>query len=413
MADELILCYRIYTPTNQIGAWLSEAMDRIRLITSDETRDAYAPDFPNLESVPEYVTSPEVERRMDAICERGGTKAVIHVTEDDILRCARVRDRYGIPGLRLADALPWRDKYHMKQWMREAGVPTADFLVPADTRDALEFAERVGYPLVAKPRLGFASRGVELLSGPDEVQRAAADWDFDDLLLESYVEGGTMYHVDGFTDSAGVTYAQVSRYVNGCLSFAEALPLGSVQLGPGSPESVELTAYTERVVAALPDVGFCPFHLEVFRTPDGGLVFCEIACRLGGAHVVETLTLATGVNPLRLWLRHQAGLEDGRQTVLADQGRRYGWLFVPPKAGRLLSIREPEDTAFIRQYSIRTTAPRTFDGAHSSSDSIATFVVDGADSAEVEQNLRACVDLMGTLATWEDEREQALAGSSG
>lgn len=249
------------------------------------------------------------------ICRQRPISTLIHVTEDDILRCARVRDGYNLTGPRYVDVLAWRDKYEMKRAVSAADVHTPQFAVPADLAGAREFAARSGYPLVVKPRLGYASHGVTMVSEDAELVHCAAIWDPDDVMVESYAEG-EMFHVDGFCQDGKVHYVSVSRYINNCLSFQDGLPLGSVQLERGTEQWDGFADLAIRVVAALPPLDFCPFHLEVFRQPGGELVFCEIACRLGGAHIMETLTYTTGVNPARLWIRHQAGLDDGPATPL-------------------------------------------------------------------------------------------------
>lgn len=106
----------------------------------------------------------------------------------------------------------------------------------------------------------------------------------------------------------------------------------AAQLDPGDPLAVELTAFTRAVVAALPPTDRSPFHLEVIideRT--GDLVSCEIACRLGGGHMMETLTLRTGVNPARASVRDQAGLPS--PAVITPGRTLYGWILIPPRPG--------------------------------------------------------------------------------
>jgi hypothetical protein len=230
--------------------------------------------------------------------------------------------------------------------------------------------------------------------------RCAAIWDPDDVMVESYAEG-EMFHVDGFCQDGKVHYVSVSRYINNCLSFQHGLPLGSVQLERGTEQWDGFADLAIRVVEALPPLDFCPFHLEVFRQPDGELIFCEIACRLGGAHIMETLTYATGVNPARLWIRHQAGLDDGPTTPLDTPDACYGWLLIPPRAGRLFEVREPVGMPFIKDFIVKTRVPHDFDGAHGSTDSVVAFVVEGTDSQEVERNLATCVDLADDLVRWE------------
>ncbi|MDT0269468.1 ATP-grasp domain-containing protein [Streptomyces sp. DSM 44915] len=398
----ILMAHRIPSTVTPLGDWLHPVRDELTLITSAEARDSYAGTLPRLLSFDGYSETPEVEEQLERLCAAGGVRTLVHVTEDDILRCARVRDRHGLPGLRYADALPWRDKFVMKRAVAAAGVPTPEFLVPSSAADAARFAERVGYPVVAKPRLGYASMGVRLVRDAAELAAAAAVWDPNDVLLESFTEGEVL-HIDGFARDGKVLFAAASRYLNNCLSFHEALPLGSVQLDQGTVEHARLTEFAEWVVSALPGLDFSPFHLEVFRTASGELRFCEIACRLGGAHIMETLTYATGVNPARLWIEHQIGLRDGAEVPLVDTGRRYGWLLVPPRRGRLVAVRRPPAEAdFVRDFIVKTAVPRVFDGAHGSTDSYLAFTVEGADEQEVEKHLRQCMEIATHCSEWEE-----------
>ncbi|MDG9711944.1 ATP-grasp domain-containing protein [Streptomyces sp. DH10] len=397
----IVLPLRIPDTVTPLGDWLPEVKDELTLVTSEDAEPGYRRQLPHVLATSSYSTGPEVEDLLDDLCGAGGVRTLVHVTEDDILRCARVRDRHGLPGLRYEQALPWRDKLIMKGIVSGHGVPTPRYLRPASFADAERFAQRVGYPVVVKPRLGYASMGVGLVGDADELRRAAEVWDPDDVMLESFTQGDVL-HIDGFMHDGEVLYVQASRYLNNCLSFHDALPLGSVQLDRDGEEHARLARFAERVVAALPPVDFSPFHLEVFRKPGAGeLEFCEIACRLGGAHIMEALTYATGVNPARLWIRHQIGLQNGPETPLADTGRRYGWLLVPPRRGRLVGVSEPPPVEFIKDFIVKTAVPRDFDGAHGSTDSYLAFVVDGASEHEVESNLRKCIDVAAECSEWE------------
>jgi hypothetical protein len=384
-----------------LAAWLGDLADRVTLVTGEDAYSGYRDAFPRVYAVPDYSTNTIVEPLLAEICRQRPISTVVHVTEDDVLRCARLRDSFSIPGLRYEQALPWRDKFEMKRCVSAAGVSTPAFAVPVDLPDARRFADEAGYPFVVKPRLGFASRGVTLVRDGSRLAACAAQWDPADVMLESYVPGD-VFHVDGFTHDGKVLHMAVSRYVNNCLSFHDCLPLGSVQQDRAGEEFGRFADLTERVVAALPALDFCPFHLEAFQRPDTGeLVFCEVACRLGGAHIMETSTYSMGVNPAELWIRHQVGLEDGSAMRFYEGDRRYGWLLIPPREGRLVEIRTPAGVPFIKDFIVKTTVPRVFDGAHGSTDSVVAFVVEGGDSAEVEGRLDECIRLTDDLTEWE------------
>ena len=399
----VVVLNRIPSTVTPLGDWLGEISDQVVLITSPGSAPGYRGVFGRVVEADPYTDGEAVPTAVGKILAEGGTSALVHLIEDDVLRASRLRDAHGLPGLREAEALPFRDKYAMKQRVSAAGIRCPGFVVPDGSVDPAGLGERFGWPLVAKPRLGSGSAGVTVVRDAGALKARLAEMDPDDVMVEEYVPGA-VFHIDGLMHEGRILASVASRYVNDCLAFHDARPLGSAQLDPDHPEAVELDAFAAAVVAALPSVDFSPFHLEVFRREgDGEPVFCEIACRVGGAHVMECTTYALGVNPARLHVRHQAGLEHGPAAVpTGPSGARYGWLLVPPREGRLESVRAPEDMPWLRDFFVKTEVPHTFGAARWSTDSYLGFVVEGPDHTTVTARLRACAEAVETLVTWSD-----------
>lgn len=402
MSDQnrVLVLNRLPSHVLPLGEWLSDIVDRVTLVTSPEVASSYEGVFRHVIGVDGHTHGDAAEKTAATALAEGGFGTVVHITEDDVLRAARLRAKFAIPGLTLEQALPYRDKLAMKQWVSAAGVSCPAFGASASPQDAIRFAEEHGWPVVVKPRLGSGSQGVAIVHGPQELHQALSNRPTDDVMIEQFVPG-LMYHVDGIIHDGEVRLAVVSRYVNGCLAFHDSQPLGSAQLEPGDADAIEVTAFTRTAVAALPPIDFSPFHLEVFRHDDTGkLVFCEIACRIGGAHVMETLTYAVGVNPARLHVRHQIGLEYGPAVTLCQGAQRYGWLIVPPRTGRLEAIRQPTGKPWIRDFIIKTPLPKSFGPAQWSTDSYLGFVVEGRSHSEVVERLGICAAAVPDLTTW-------------
>ena len=77
--------------------------------------------------------------------------------EPTVLLAARLREAIGVPGMSVAQTLPFRDKGRMKDVLAAAGIriPRAERSTTAD--GCRQAAEHIGYPLIVKPISGAGS----------------------------------------------------------------------------------------------------------------------------------------------------------------------------------------------------------------------------------------------------------------
>jgi hypothetical protein len=388
---------RSVTPLDQ---WLAPILPDVTLLTSDDAAGDYGKRIDSVIAFSDYANDGVVLGSLRELCAAGGISRIVHVAEADVLRAAQLRDEFDLPGIRTSAALAYRDKLVMKEQVAAAGIPTPRFLAPDSADAAAQFAASAGYPVVVKPRLGVGSRGLEIVAGPAGLGALVPD-SWHALLIEEYVSGGMM-HVDGFMSDGTVTFAAVSEYVNDCLSYRQSVPLGSVQLDRSGADFARVEDFTRRVVHALPPTDFSPFHLEVFvREADGELVFCEIACRLGGGYIMDTLGLALGENPAAIAIRHQAGLIDGDRLRFAARPGSHGFLLVPPRRGCLIRVDTPPPRPYLTDFHVHSSWPREFDGASGSGDFVCAFVVSGQDEHATRQALADCFELAADCIKWE------------
>ncbi|HMI25863.1 MAG TPA: hypothetical protein VK594_15365, partial [Streptosporangiaceae bacterium] len=88
----------------------------------------------------------------------GPVERLLAVLEQLQVPLAQVREHLGIGGMDPVTANNFRDKAQMKTVLRAAGVPCARHKLAVSAADALEFAERVGFPLVVKPPAGAGAK---------------------------------------------------------------------------------------------------------------------------------------------------------------------------------------------------------------------------------------------------------------
>ncbi|MFE9426688.1 acetyl-CoA carboxylase biotin carboxylase subunit family protein [Kitasatospora sp. NPDC006697] len=254
---------------------------------------------------------------------------VIALSEFDLIAAARVRAALGVAGETEEQILPFRDKVVMKAKAAAAGVRVPHFLplAAALAADPAELPWKA--ETVLKPLDGAASENVRVYPTPADALEAVRGHGLPEgteaagFEIEEFVSG-PIVHVDGLVVNGEPVAVRASRYVNTCLGYAEGLPLGSVQIDP----TEELLGWTADCLAAV-GITTSLFHLEGIETPNG-LVFLEVGARFGGADVVDTFELATGLHMPSRFLQMITAEGVGAPEVRPDDsGSRYGWFVWP------------------------------------------------------------------------------------
>ncbi|WP_434587154.1 ATP-grasp domain-containing protein [Streptomyces sp. A5-4] len=258
---------------------------------------------------------------------------VISASEYELLDAARLREHLGAPGAPVHQVALARDKVLMKQAVEEAGLSVPRFLPLPRFLDLDGRAPWHGRT-VLKPHRGASSEDVlvfdtplqaatAIIEGRTGVARLDTGSDLLDFEVEEFVSG-PIRHFDGLVQDGTLLVLSASEYVGTCLQYAQGLPMGSFQIG----FSHETRAWVSRALAAV-RIEDGSFHLEAI-VHQGELVFLEVGNRVGGADVVATVEMATGVHLPSYELRVLLGEPVAAALPEPPTGRhRYGW-FVHP-----------------------------------------------------------------------------------
>ena len=146
--------------------------------------------------VPRILAEDDVIDRVSAWLRGREIDRVLTNWEPTVLLAARLRERWGIPGMSVDTVMGFRDKQLMKERVAAAGlrVPRSERIIrssPEQTvRDLRAAAERVGFPLIVKPIAGAGSADTYAcrdLGQFEEVLRRVAH--VRELSVEEYIEG--------------------------------------------------------------------------------------------------------------------------------------------------------------------------------------------------------------------------------
>jgi formate-dependent phosphoribosylglycinamide formyltransferase (GAR transformylase) len=206
--------------------------------------------------------------------------------EAHTLPAAQVREACTIPGTSVRTAWLCRDKPSMKEALRAAGVPTAASAGASTAAEVVAFAERVGYPVILKPRSGAGALDTMRADDPASLQHALGLFGGQgvaSIAVEEFVEGHEGFY-DTITINGQVAVDFVSHYYPNVLEAMRTRWISPQFVATNridtAPEYAELRDMGRRVIAAL-GIGTSATHMEWFFGPKG-LKFSEIGCRPPG-----------------------------------------------------------------------------------------------------------------------------------
>jgi len=215
--------------------------------------------------------------------------------EPYMILAARLRETLGLPGMRVEETVPFRDKERMKQVLDAAGIRTPWHVSATTVAAVWEAAEKIGYPLIVKPIAGAGSADTYRVDSAEELN--------DVLPLLSHVP---QVSVEEFVDAEEFTFDTICA--NGEILFENVLwyrprPLQMRLHEWVSPVSIalrdlsvpHLSGGREMGRAVLRALGFRSgfTHMEWYRKHDGEVVFGEIGARPPGARTVDLMNFAT------------------------------------------------------------------------------------------------------------------------
>jgi hypothetical protein len=256
---------------------------------------------------------------------------LIALEEFDVLVTALGREHLRLEGLSATAARVFRDKLAMRGAAREAGIRVPDFVHVLNYEELGGFMERVPPPWVVKPRSDVSASGIRKVHDAEQVWRAIEELDAREALqdkssyylLERYVPG-EVFHVDSVVEGGEVIFAGASRYGRPPLDVVQGGGVfTSYRVGHDTREQRELLRLNRRLLTAL-GLGRGAAHAEFIRgAEDGEFYFLEVAARVGGAFIAETLEAATGINLWRAWAQVEAAHARGERVGELEAGRDY------------------------------------------------------------------------------------------
>ncbi len=186
------------------------------------------------------------------------------------------------------------NKYKMRMRMKDYGLDGPNFMLVTDQMSLDEICDackEFHYPLIIKPVDLSSSRGVQKIDTINDLKEAldySLGWSkIKQCILEEFIEGqeysGESIAYEGKYKLLAIT----EKHTTGAPHFVETSHLQPAPLSPGMFEKIEKILY--KAFESL-DIQYGAIHPEFRITPEGKILFMEIATRMGGDCIGTDLT---------------------------------------------------------------------------------------------------------------------------
>jgi biotin carboxylase len=229
--------------------------------------------------------------------------------EPYMMLAARLRHELDVPGLTVAQTVPFRDKERMKQLIDAAGLRTPMHEATETVAGVWAAAERLGFPLIVKPIAG---------AGSADTYRADSAGELDDIL--PMLRHVPRVSVEEFVDAEEFTYDTICAdgrvlFENICWYLPRPLltklheRISPIQVALRDLDASDLKEGRALGAAVLQVLGFRDgfTHMEWYRMADGEVVFGEIAARPPGGRMVDLMNFVTDADLFSAWAQAVTG----------------------------------------------------------------------------------------------------------
>src|ERR1039458_6570953 len=230
---------------------------------------------------------------------------IVALDDFDVELAAALREHLRVPGMGETTVRHFRDKLAMRRKARESGLLVPDFEHVLNHQALARFMETTPAPWVLKPRSMAGAIGIQ------KIHQAAELWPALELLgdmqsfylLEQFI-AGDIFHVDTIVYEKEVRFAIASGYGRPPMEVSHGGGIFTTRiLERDAEDAVRLRAENACVLCAFGMVRGVS-HTEFIRArADGRIYFLETSARVGGAHIVELVEAASGLNLWAEWAK--------------------------------------------------------------------------------------------------------------
>ena len=162
-----------------------------------------------------------------------------------------------------------KDRDRFRQIMRELAIPQPDSAMAGTMEEALEYAKRIGYPLLVRPSWVRGGRGMEVIQDEEMLARylnAAVEISSRrPILMDKFLDNAIEAEADAVTDGTDAFVPAVMEHIElaGIHSGDSACVIPPISIAPKHIETIG--EYTRKIAGALNVVGLLNVQYAIFE----------------------------------------------------------------------------------------------------------------------------------------------------
>src|SRR6202000_100479 len=198
------------------------------------------------------------------------------------------------------------DRKSFGKLLEDLEIPQPPGVMVTSVEEALEGAERIGYPVLVRPSYVLGGRAMVIAYDSDAVShymREAVEYSQErPVLIDHFLEDAVEVDVDALCDGKDVVIAGIMQHIEeaGIHSGDSSCVLPAVDLAPEVLETIR--TYTRKLALALNVIGLCNLQFAIQR---GKVFVIEVNPR--ASRTVPYVSKATGVQLAKVAARLMTG----------------------------------------------------------------------------------------------------------
>lgn len=209
------------------------------------------------------------EHIYDIILHEKPKGVIVQLGGQTALKLAEKLERYGIPIMGTSyKALDMaEDRGRFSTLLKELGIPYPEFGVVENAEQAMELADRLGFPLLVRPSYVLGGQKMKIVINKDELMHHVVeilkDMPDNQILLDHFLDGAVEAEADAICDGEEVKIIGIMQHIEpaGIHSGDSYAVLPPYNLGDLIIAQIE--EYTHRIALALETVGLINIQFAI------------------------------------------------------------------------------------------------------------------------------------------------------